>query len=60
MGDTVAGDGDLDEWGLEIFDDDLLSVVGGELFPGGVKLADPKRLPEGFSGPGRSSGAPST
>lgn len=59
MADTVAGDDDLDDWGLEIFDD-FPSAIGGERFPGVGGLADSERFPELFSDPGRSLVAPST
>ena len=50
--DTVAGDGDLEDWGLEVFDD-FFSNIGDELFPETGGLADPERLANSFSGPAR-------
>ena len=60
MADTVAGDDDSEDWGLESLVDDNLSAKGGESFRGDKGLADPERLPVFFSGSDRSSQAPST
>ncbi len=58
MADTVTGDEDLEDWGLDIFGE-FLSTVGGELIPEGEGLVDPERLPESISDSGKSGG-PST
>ena len=43
MADTVAGDDDLEGWGLDRFIDDDLSATGGEPFRAAEGLAGPER-----------------